>query len=206
MGWYSSYVFPRLLDWTMRAVDPQYRRRALAPARGRVLEVGFGTGVNLPYYPDAVERLTVIDSERLLSDRVARRIAAARMPVAEMRLDASGGLPFEGGSFDAVVTTFTLCSVSPPAPALAEIRRVLKPAGQYLFLEHGRSDDPRTARLQDLFNPLQRRLAGGCHLNRPIDRLIAGAGLKIVSLDRFVMPGAPRALAEMYQGVASPPG
>jgi SAM-dependent methyltransferase len=205
MGLYAKYIFPRLLDWSLGTPEfGQYRRRALAPARGRTLEIGFGTGLNLPYYPAAVTELTVLDSETMLRRRVAQRIAACPLPVTKMQLDAQGRLPFAEASFDSVVTTLTLCSIADTAPALAEIRRVLKPGGQFVFFEHGRSDDPDTARKQDKFNPLQRIIGVGCNMNRPIDRLIRAAGFQITQLDRFVLPKSPRLLAEIYQGSATP--
>jgi len=199
MGFYTDRVFPLLLDWTMRAVN-DLRAPALAAATGDVLEVGFGTGLNLPYYPSAVRRLVALDPLRALERRVARRVAAARFPVERVALAADQRLPFEDASFDSVVTTFTLCSIPDPAVALAEMRRVLRPGGVYLFLEHGRSDDPKVARRQERWEPIQRRIAGGCHLSRPIDRLVRAAGFDVERLERFVQPHAPRILAEMYRG------
>jgi ubiquinone/menaquinone biosynthesis C-methylase UbiE len=178
------------------------RSEALAPARGHVLEIGFGTGLNLSHYPSSVTRLTVIEPRAALEDRVRRRIARAPMPVERFQLDASGRLPFEDGSFDSVVTTFTLCSIADVSSALSEIRRVLKAEGRYIFLEHGRSDDPRVAKRQDRFNPIQRIVGDGCNLNRAIDRLIREGGFEIEKLDRFVMPDTPKMLGEMYRGIA----
>jgi ubiquinone/menaquinone biosynthesis C-methylase UbiE len=119
-----------------------------------------------------------------------------------MQLDAQGRLPFEDQSFDSVVTTLTLCSIENTEPALAEIRRVLKPDGKFIFWEHGRSDDATVARRQDRFNPLQRIIGAGCNMNRKIDDLISAAGFEITTLDRFLMPKTPRILAEMYRGIA----
>ncbi len=205
MGIYTKYIFPRLLDWSLGTPEfGEYRRRALEPARGQTLEIGFGTGLNLPCYPDAVTRLTVIDSENMLEDRVERRIAACPIPVTKMRLDAQGRLPFDDRSFDTVVSTLTLCTIVDTAAALAEMRRVLKPEGRFVFFEHGRSDDPQVARRQDLFNPIQKIIGVGCNMNRRIDALIEDAGFKITSIDRFVLPKTPLLLAEMYRGVASP--
>ncbi|MEK6299670.1 MAG: class I SAM-dependent methyltransferase [Acidobacteriota bacterium] len=203
MGFYSKHIFPRLMDWVLgnRIVSSE-RRRALEFARGDVLEVGFGTGLNLPHYPSAVDRLTVIDQNSALANRVTQRISEARMPVEQLKLDASGRLPFEAASFDTVVTTFTLCSIDEVKAALREMRRVLRPEGRYLFLEHGRSDDPRVARRQDRFNPVQKVFACGCNLNRPIGDLIRESGFDIVELNRYVMPDAPRITGEMYRGIA----
>jgi len=205
MGFYTKYIFPRILDWSAGSREfGEYRRRALEPARGETLEIGFGTGLNLPYYPEAVTRLTTIDSENMLEDRVEKRVAACRIPVTRMRLDAQGRLPFEDHTFDTVVTTLTLCSIPDAAAALAEMRRALKPEGRFVFFEHGRSDDPKVARRQDRFNPIQMIIAAGCNMNRKIDAMIEDVGFEITELDRFSLPNAPRILAEMYRGVARP--
>ncbi|HJZ67300.1 MAG TPA: class I SAM-dependent methyltransferase [Blastocatellia bacterium] len=205
MGFYSTHVFPRVLDWSLSdATVEEQRRAALAPLRGRVLEVGFGTGLNLACYPNTVTRLTAIDSVRMLPDRVAKRISEAHMPIELFLLDASGTLPFEDRSFDGVVTTFTLCSIRDVLSALAEIRRVLKPDHPFAFLEHGRSDDPRVIKWQDRLNPIQRVVACGCNLNRPIESLIRRSGFEIVKIERYLMPGVPRIFAEMYRGLARP--
>jgi SAM-dependent methyltransferase len=207
LGVYSKYIFPLVLDWSLDTPEMgEYRRRALALAHGETLEIGFGTGLNLPHYPETVTRLVIIDSENMLRKRVEKRIAASRIPVTRMQLDATQRLPFEDHSFDTVVTILTLCSISDLPPALAEIRRVLKPGGLFIFFEHGRSSNPEVARRQDRFNPIQRIIAAGCNLNRPIDQLIKSAGFEIGVLDRFLMPKAPRIMAEIYCGVAGLPG
>lgn len=205
MGFYSKHIFPRLMDWGLGSrIVARERRAALDPARGNVLEIGFGTGLNLPHYPPAVTKLTVIDPNPMLPDRVARRISEAKMPVEQLKLDASGRLPFEDASFDSVVSTFTLCSIDDLAAALREIRRVLRPEGLFLFLEHGRSDDPRVAKRQDFLNPLQKIVGCGCNMNRAIGDLIRQGGFRIVKLDRYVMPDTPRLLGELYRGIAHP--
>lgn len=205
MGIYAKHIFPRLLDWSLGSAPiGKYRRRALEQAVGNVLEIGFGTGLNLPYYPAAVTRLMVIDSEDMLPGRVARRIAECTIPVVQMQLDAQGRLPFDDRNFDCVVSTFTLCSIADLAPALDGIRRVLKPGGRFIFFEHGRSSDADIARRQDRFNPLQNLIGVGCNMNRKIDDLIASGGFRIVELDRFLMPKTPRLLGEMYRGIAEP--
>jgi ubiquinone/menaquinone biosynthesis C-methylase UbiE len=203
MGFYSKYLFPHLLEWALG--NPQlgkYRRRALEGARGKVLEIGFGTGLNLPYYPQTITDITAIDPENMLADKTARRIREAAIPVHFVQLDASGRLPFADASFDSLITTWTLCSIEQVEAALAEMRRLLKPDGQYLFLEHGRSDDAQTARRQDRFNPIEKVIGAGCNINRPIDRLVRDAGFAIDTLERFLMPKTPRILGEMYRGAA----
>ena len=203
MGFYAEQIFSRVMDWALRDGDVAHeRRRALAAARGSVLEIGFGTGLNLSHYPPAVTCLTGIDSEQMLQSRVANRIAEARVPVKQFHLDASGRLPFDDASFDSVVTTFTLCSIADVDSALTEMRRVLRSDGRYIFLEHGRSDNARVARLQDFLNPVQRVVACGCNLNRPIDRLICESGFETVELEHYLMPGMPRLVGELYRGVA----
>jgi ubiquinone/menaquinone biosynthesis C-methylase UbiE len=203
MGLYSKYIFPRVLEWSLdnRMID-RLRRAALAEARGQVLEIGFGTGLNLPHYPEAVIRLVALDSHRMLPGRVEARIARSRMPVEQAQLDATRRLPFDDESFDTVASTFTLCSIGDVAAALSEARRVLKPGGRFIFLEHGRSEDARTARLQDLLNPVQKIIGCGCNMNRPIERVVKESGLRIEKLDRFLMPHTPRVLGAMYRGVA----
>ena len=203
MGFYSKQIFPRMMDWALgnRAISRE-RAATLELARGDVLEIGFGTGLNLPDYPPAVNTLTVIDPNLALADRVARRISEARIPVEQFELDASGRLPFDDSSFDVVATTFTLCSIDDVSSALREMRRVLRPDGQYLFLEHGRSDDSRVARLQNFLNPVQKLVACGCNLNRPIEDLIRASGFCIVELSRFQMPDLPRFVGECYRGIA----
>jgi ubiquinone/menaquinone biosynthesis C-methylase UbiE len=160
----------RILDWTMRQRN-ELRAPSIEQAEGDVLEIGFGTGLNLRYYPPGVKWLAGLDPGQTRLERVERRISAAPFPVERFALRADDRLPFEDARFDCVVTTWTLCSIPRPLDALQEMRRVLKPGGRYVFLEHGRSDDPRTARWQDRLNPAWRRIADGCNMNWAIDRL-----------------------------------
>ena len=199
---YATYIFPRLMDWVLRGERFQTERRLLlTPVHGVVLEIGFGTGLNLPHYPTTVTALHTVDPAPLLPDRVAVRVAQASFPVHIQHVSAER-LPYDAASFDYAVSTFTLCTIPDPARALRDIRRVLKPDGHFLFLEHGRSDDPLIARWQDRLNPLQHVLACGCNLNRRIDRLILDAGLRLEQLDRYCLPGVPRIGGEMYRGTA----
>ena len=181
----------------------QQRARTLEPLHGTVLEVGFGTGLNLPHYPTAVTWLTAVEPENTLPQTVARRSIEAPMPVEIIRVSAEK-LPFQPESFDCVLSTWTLCTIPDVVSALKEIRRVLKPEGFLVFLEHGRSDDPRLFRWQKMVNPFQRFFACGCQLTRPIDALIEQAGLQIGTLDRFQMEGIPKIAAQMYRGIATP--
>jgi ubiquinone/menaquinone biosynthesis C-methylase UbiE len=200
MGFYDRYIFPHVLDLAMRGMNP-LRADVLAPASGEVLEIGFGTGLNLAYYPATVRRLHALDPMDALQKRVAERIAAASFPVERHQLRADGQLPFDAARFDCVAVTWTLCSISDPLAALREMRRVLKPGAPLLFIEHGRSDDPKVARFQDRWNPIQNAIAGGCNVNRKIDALIREGGFAFEKLERYKAPG-PRFLTDMYRGIA----
>lgn len=202
MGLYADFFFPQGMDWIMGGPHFQRERElALKPARGDVLELGFGTGLNLAHYPEGVDALFMVDPATLLPKRVEGRIAAAGIPVSRKALGAEK-LPYDAGRFDCVVSTWTLCTIPDLKKALEETRRVLKPEGRFIFLEHGRSDDERTARWQDRLNPVQRVLGCGCNMNRKIDEFIREAGLEIERLDRFRMPKTPRIQGEIYRGVA----
>ena len=200
MGIYQRYVFPHILDFAMRGMNP-LRGDVLAPAAGDVLEIGFGTGLNLRHYPASVRRLCAVDPMDALERRVAERIAAAPFPVERHQLRADGRLPFDAARFDCAAMTWTLCTIPVPSAALRELRRVLKPGAALLFIEHGRSDDARVARFQDRWNPIQNVIGAGCNVNRKIDTLIREAGFGFEKLERFKAAG-PRFLTEMYRGVA----
>lgn len=204
MTLWERHGFARLMDWNMRGPETgRLRAAALAPAAGDVLEVGFGTGLNLPHYRDSVRSLTALDPLDALRERVDARIAAARVPVRRVLRAADGRLPFDDARFDCVVTTWTLCTIPDVATALREMRRVLRPDGRYLFLEHGASDQPRVARWQRRIEPLYKRVAGGCLLTRHIDALISAAGFTLVECERWVEPG-PRVFTAMVRGSARP--
>lgn len=202
-GWYEDRVFPRLLDWDMARME-ELRPGVLAPAHGDVLEVGFGTGLNLKHYPDSVRSLSAIDPMEALPEVVQARIDRASFPVERSALAADAGLPYDAGRFDTVTVTWTLCTIPDAHAALLEMRRVLKPEGELLFIEHGRSDDAGVARWQDRLNPIQKFIGCGCNLNRKIDELIRKSGFELTQLDRFVMERASRLFGSMYRGVARP--
>jgi ubiquinone/menaquinone biosynthesis C-methylase UbiE len=206
MGFYSERVFPYLMNLAMNnEAMRDERRRGLEGVSGSVLEVGFGSGLNLPHYPPAVTKVVGVDpSER--SARLARkRIAASPFPVDVIGLSAER-LPVADGSFETVVSTFTLCTIPDVAGALTEMRRVLAPAGRLYFVEHGRAEDPRVVRWQERLNPIQRVVCAGCHLNRPIATLVEQAGFAIEQLETGYMKGAPRFVAFHYRGVARKAG
>lgn len=202
MGFYRHHVFPRLLDLAMASPAlREPRRRTLVPARGRILELGFGTGRNLAHYPPSVERIEAIDPDLELDRLSLPRIRHARIAVDFHHLDAAH-LPFAEASFDTVVSTMTLCTIPDVSHALGEVRRVLRPGGQFLFLEHGQAPDPRVARLQERLNPWWMPLAGGCHLNRSIPQLLKESGLMPAAVNSYYMKRTPRFVGYMTEGIA----
>jgi ubiquinone/menaquinone biosynthesis C-methylase UbiE len=179
------------------------RPETIARAHGEVLEIGFGTGRNLRHYPAEVTSVSGVDPMVTAGvGPVERRIERAPFPVERATLSADRRLPFDAGQFDCVVTTWTLCSIPDARAALSEMRRVLKPGGSYLFIEHGRGRARSTVRWQDRLNPMWSRLTEGCNINRPIDELVEGAGFDLTSLHEFKGKG-PRLVSHLYRGVAT---
>lgn len=202
MGFYSRVLFPRLVEFVMRGVHlTELRKTLLSGASGEVLEIGFGSGLNLPHYPPGIRKLTTIDANPGMSPLAQKRIASSPINVDHRVLDAER-LPFPEGSFDTVVSTWTLCSIAEIDQALQEIHRVLKPEGRFLFIEHGLSAEPTIQKWQNRLTPLQKKVADGCHLDRDIAAIIARNGFKIAELNRFYMKGAPRIAGFTYQGAA----
>jgi len=204
MGFYSKYVLPHLLDLAMRNRE-QTRLRAewLPRAQGDVLEIGIGSGLNLAFYSGAVRQLSGVDSSQELLAKAEKRARALPFGIELVHQSAEDALPFATASMDTVVMTWVLCSITQPDRALCEIRRVLKPEGQVIFLEHGRSAEERVARWQDRLTPAWKHIAGGCTLNRKIDELITSAGFRINELSNEYMEG-PRPMTYMYKGIAGP--
>jgi len=202
MGIYASYVLPRLMDRALQSpVVAAERAKCVPRASGRVLEVGIGSGLNLPFYRPTVETLCGLDPSVDLWRLATARVARTPFPVEFVGASAER-LPIADASFDAVVTTFTLCTIPDPPAALGEISRVLKPDGRLLFVEHGRAPDARVCGWQDRLTPLWRRLAGGCHLNRKIDELIVSAGFSIVEMDARYS-AFPKLLGYFFSGTAT---
>ena len=203
MGFYRDHVVPWLIDRAMANEELlDYRRRVVGAARGRVLEIGIGSGHNLPFYGPGVTGILGIEpSQRLISQ--ARQRANATKQIVDFLHGSAEAIPLEAGSIDAIVTTWTLCSIPDVAAALGEMRRVLKSDGELLFVEHGHAPDRPVARLQDLLTPAWQHIAGGCHLNRPIEALIQAAGFRTTELRTGYAPG-PRPFTFMYEGRARP--
>jgi ubiquinone/menaquinone biosynthesis C-methylase UbiE len=192
---------PRITDVVMRGSEfAEIRARVAAGLCGEVLEVGFGSGLNVPHYPHTISRARVVDPATVGRKLAAKRVAASPVPVEYLGLDGQR-LPLEEDSVDHALVTWTLCTIPDVSRALAEIHRVLRPAGVLHFVEHGRSPDPAVARWQDRLTPLQRRLGGGCHLNRPITELLTRSGLVLDRMDNYYAKG-PKAFDYMYEGQA----
>jgi ubiquinone/menaquinone biosynthesis C-methylase UbiE len=202
MGLYRDQILPRAIDLALRGGEfTRLRARVTARLAGQVLEIGFGSGLNIPYYPASLERVQAIDPAAVGRKLAAKRAATCPVPIDHIGTDAQT-LPADDASVDSVLSTWTLCTIPDASQALAEIRRVLRPGGALHFIEHGLAPDPAVARLQQRLTPLQHRAFGGCHLNRQIDQLVAAAGLELTRIDTYYMKG-PRALGYTFEGIAT---
>ncbi len=203
MGLYSESILPRLFAWGMGGEGlHEHRRAALAGCAGRVLELGFGAGHNLDFYPDGVTEVLAIEPASLNRRLAAVRVVRSAIPVRWVGRYGEA-LPVDAESVDAVVSTWTLCSIPDIATALAEVRRVLKPGAALHFVEHGAADEPRVLRQQERWNGLQRRVFGGCRLDRRFDALLGSAGFELLELEKAYMRG-PKFLSYLYRGRAVP--
>ncbi len=202
MNIYSQYIFPRLLDMTMASSTvSEYRRDLLQEVAGEVLEIGFGTGLNLAYYPENIEKLTTVDVNAGMTQLAQKRIAETAFPV-DTNVLSGESLPFDSESFDSVVSTWTLCSIAKIDQALQEIYRVLKPQGKFFFIEHGLSDNPNVQKWQHRLTPIQKIVGDGCHLNRDIEAFIRQS-FRAVEVKNLRLENQPEIIGYLYQGVAT---
>ena len=202
MGLYREQVFPRIMNRLMDDEENRAaRERVCAPLTGEVVEIGFGTGLNLPHLPPAVTVLRAVEPLGVGVALAGARRRASPVPVEVSGLDGQS-LPFDDASVDAVLCTWTLCSIPDPVAAVREVRRVLRPGGALHFVEHGRAPDERVRRWQDRCNPIQRRVACGCNLNRDILAVIAFAGMRVEQLSTYYVKGAPKAIGATFEGTA----
>jgi ubiquinone/menaquinone biosynthesis C-methylase UbiE len=202
MSFYEKKVLPHLLNVAMRQGDlAAYRQRVVPAAHGRVLEIGIGSGLNLPFYAAGVDQVIGLDPSLPLLEMARRNASGGVARVALLQASAEA-IPLDDASVDTVLTTWTLCSIPDVRTALAEMRRVLKPGGIFLFVEHGRASEKGVARWQDRLTPLWKPVSGGCHLNRPVDALIRNSGFAIQDIATGYMRG-PRLVTFMYEGRAT---
>lgn len=202
MGFYAKHVLPRLIDAAMNNKETAgLRAESIPQAAGQVLEVGIGSGLNLALYSSPVERVYGVDPSIEMLRIARKRAEGAPVPVEFFQQSVEDPLPLADASIDTVVLTWTLCSIPNPHQALQQMRRVLRPDGRLIFIEHGLAPDPAVVKWQDRLTPLWKRIAGGCHLNRQIDRLLTAAGFQISELRTFYFH-APRPMTYTYQGSA----
>jgi ubiquinone/menaquinone biosynthesis C-methylase UbiE len=206
MGFYDDQILPHIINLAMntKAMKDE-RKRCLNDVKGTVLEVGFGTGLNLPYYPRTVTKVVGVDPSKTSARLARKRIAASPFPVEIVGLSAEK-IPVADASFESIVSTFTLCTIPDVAGALLEMRRVLGPGGRFYFVEHGLAKDPKVQRWQERLNSVERTVFGGCNFNRPISALIEHAGFEIEQLENSYLKGAPKFAGFLYRGVAKRSG
>jgi SAM-dependent methyltransferase len=202
MGLYVDHVLPRVVDVAcgLKTARP-LRQRVCEGLEGQVVEVGFGSGLNVPYYPEAVTRVAAVEPADLGWKLAQKRLRSARVPVERSGLDGQS-LPFPDDSFDTALSTWTMCTIPDVGRALAEVRRVLKPGGTLRFVEHGLAPDEGVQRWQHRLEPVQKRLFGGCHLTRRVPDMLTAAGFEIVELDQFYEDSAPKVVGAESLGVA----
>lgn len=201
MGFYSNFIFPWCLDWSMSSPTmSKYRQQILADVSGEVLEIGFGTGLNLAYYPEKVQKITTVDPNLGANKLAQKRINNSEISVDNLAL-SSENLPMGDQSFDSVVSTWTLCSITDIDRAISEIYRVLKPGGKFFFIEHGLSDETQIQVWQNRLNPIQNIIGDGCNLDRNIEKIVAKK-FDNLTVKQFYEPKFPKVLGYMYQGVA----
>jgi len=203
MGFYSNVIIPFFYDYSMDSKKINDGRKSILSKikEEEILEIGFGTGINLKFYPQNVKKIIGVDANVGMLQQAQKKISNGRFEV-ELINQSSESLPFTDNFVNAVASTYTLCSIKEINEALKEIYRVLKPGGKYYFLEHGLADNPKTQKWQHRLNPLQNIWADGCNLNRDMKSLIANAGLKIIDLKNYYMKRDPKIVGYMYEGIA----
>lgn len=201
MGFYSNFVIPYCIDLAMSGSNlQQYRQEILKDVSGEILEIGFGTGLNLPHYPEQVTKITTVEPNLGMQKLARSRIKQSQITV-DYKVVNGESLPMRDATFDSVVCTWTLCSIPLVEQAIAEVERVLKPGGKFLFIEHGLSQDPSVQAWQNRLTPIQKVIADGCHLNRRIKELVEQQFLT-VTIKQFYAPKLPKVIGYMYQGIA----
>lgn len=204
MGFYDNYILPRLIDMGCGAEPISKQRQKVVPqAEGRVLEIGMGSGLNIPFYdPQRIEHLWGLEPSPGMRRQAQSRLDKAPFEIEWLSLP-SEEIPLEDDSADTVLLTYTLCTIPDMRTALAQMRRVLKPSGKLLFCEHGAAPDPNIRKWQDRINPFWKKVAGGCNVNRDIPKALEDAGFKIQQLETMYLPGTPKIAAYQYWGFAT---
>src|SRR5690349_4279457 len=203
MGFYSEVILPKFLDSSMSQKEFEDKRsEVLAKAKGMVLEIGSGSGLNFKHYPNTVTKVYALDNNPGMQKLAQKKVSASTFPIEFVSL-SSEQLPFEAETFDTVVSTWTLCSIDEVEKALGEIRRVLKPDGKFIFIEHGLAPDPKTQVWQHRLTPIQKKLVGNCRLDRAMRELIEGQAFKIEAIKEYYVEKVPKITGYLYEGIAT---
>jgi ubiquinone/menaquinone biosynthesis C-methylase UbiE len=203
MGFYTDVIIPLFYDSSMDSQKINESRKSILNkiTEEEILEIGFGTGININYYPDNVKKIVGIDVNKGMLNQFIKKSDNGKIEI-EIMHQSGETLPFHDNSIDAAISTYTLCSIRNVTSSLSEIFRVLKPGGRYYFLEHGLADNPKTQKWQHRLNPIQNIWAGGCNLNRDIKALINNAGFNILELKNYYLKRDPKVVGYMYEGIA----